>query len=144
MDKIYVVYWSQTGNTEVMAEAIGQGIRESGREAETLTVSQISADTLKEAQAFALGCPAMGDEVLEESEMEPFMEQLDPMISGKQIGLFGSYGWGDGQWMREWAERVTGEGATVVNGEGLICQETPDDAMLEECKNLGKSLAANA
>lgn len=94
MDKIYVVYWSQTGNTEVMAEAIGQGIRESGREAETLTVSQITADTLKEAQAFALGCPAMGDEVLEESEMEPFMEQLDPMISGKQIGLFGSYGWG--------------------------------------------------
>ena len=81
MDKIYVVYWSQTGNTEVMAEAIGQGIRESGREAETLTVSQITADTLKEAQAFALGCPAMGDEVLEESEMEPFMEQLDPMIS---------------------------------------------------------------
>ena len=144
MDKIYVVYWSQTGNTEVMAEAIGQGIRESGREAETLTVSQITTDTLKEAQAFALGCPAMGDEVLEESEMEPFMEQLDPMISGKQIGLFGSYGWGNGQWMREWAERVTGEGATVVNGEGLICQETPDDAMLEECKNLGKSLAANA
>lgn len=94
MDKIYVVYWSQTGNTEVMAEAVSQGIRESGKEAETLTVSQITADTLKEAQAFALGCPAMGDEVLEESEMEPFMEQLDPMISGKQIGLFGSYGWG--------------------------------------------------
>lgn len=110
MDKIYVVYWSQTGNTEVMAEAIGQGIRESGREAETLTVSQITADTLKEAQAFALGCPAMGDEVLEESEMEPFMEQLDPMISGKQIGLFGSYGWGDGQWMREWQDRVMADG----------------------------------
>ena len=74
----------------------------------------------------------------------PYMESIDGAISGKTIALFGSYGWGDGQWMREWAERVTGEGATVVNGEGLICQETPDDAMIEECKNLGKALAANA
>ena len=85
-----------------------------------------------------------GAEVLEEGEFEPFMEIIDGSISGKTIALFGSYGWGDGQWMREWAERVTGEGATVVNGEGLICQETPDDAMIEECKNLGKALAANA
>lgn len=141
MDKIYVVYWSQTGNTEVMAEAIGQGIRESGREAETLTVSQITADTLKEAQAFALGCPAMGDEVLEESEMEPFMEQLDPMISGKQIGLFGSYGWGDGQWMREWQDRVMADGAVVAGGEGIIAQEMPDEDVLAACRNLGRILA---
>ena len=141
MDKIYVVYWSQTGNTEVMAEAIGQGIRESGREAETLTVSQITADTLKEAQAFALGCPAMGDEVLEESEMEPFMEQLDPMISGKQIGLFGSYGWGDGQWMREWQDRVMADGAVVAGGEGVIAQEMPDEDVLAACRNLGRILA---
>lgn len=142
MDKIYVVYWSQTGNTEVMAEAVGQGIRESGREAETLNVSQITADTLKEAQAFALGCPAMGDEVLEESKMEPFMEQLDPMISGKQIGLFGSYGWGDGQWMREWQDRVMADGAVVAGGEGIIAQEMPDEAVLAECRNLGRILAA--
>ncbi|WP_302326507.1 flavodoxin [Enterocloster lavalensis] len=142
MDKIYVVYWSQTGNTEVMAEAVGQGIRESGREAETLTVSQITADTLKEAQAFALGCPAMGDEVLEESEMEPFMEQLDPMISGKQIGLFGSYGWGDGQWMREWQDRVMADGAVVAGGEGIIAQEMPDEDVLAACRNLGRILAA--
>ncbi|WP_320936862.1 flavodoxin [Enterocloster lavalensis] len=141
MDKIYVVYWSQTGNTEVMAEAVGQGIRESGREAETLTVSQITADTLKEAQAFALGCPAMGDEVLEESEMEPFMEQLDPMISGKQIGLFGSYGWGDGQWMREWQDRVMADGAVVAGGEGVIAQEMPDEDVLAACRNLGRILA---
>ena len=141
MDKIYVVYWSQTGNTEVMAEAIGQGIRESGREAETLTVSQITADTLKEAQAFALGCPAMGDEVLEESEMEPFMEQLDPMISGKQIGLFGSYGWGNGQWMREWQDRVMADGAVVAGGEGVIAQEMPDEDVLAACRNLGRILA---
>lgn len=141
MDKIYVVYWSQTGNTEVMAEAVGQGIRESGREAETLTVSQITADTLKEARAFALGCPAMGDEVLEESEMEPFMEQLDPMISGKQIGLFGSYGWGDGQWMREWQDRVMADGAVVAGGEGVIAQEMPDEDVLAACRNLGRILA---
>ncbi len=141
MDKIYVVYWSQTGNTEVMAEAVGQGIRESGREVETLNVSQITADTLKEAQAFALGCPAMGDEVLEESEMEPFMEQLDPMISGKQIGLFGSYGWGDGQWMREWQDRVMADGAVVAGGEGVIAQEMPDEDVLAACRNLGRILA---
>lgn len=141
MDKIYVVYWSQTGNTEVMAEAVGQGIRESGREAETLTVSQITTDTLKEAQAFALGCPAMGDEVLEESEMEPFMEQLDPMISGKQIGLFGSYGWGNGQWMREWQDRVMADGAVVAGGEGVIAQEMPDEDVLAACRNLGRILA---
>ena len=141
MDKTYVVYWSQTGNTEVMAEAVGQGIRESGREAETLTVSQITADTLKEAQAFALGCPAMGDEVLEESEMEPFMEQLDPMISGKQIGLFGSYGWGDGQWMREWQDRVIADGAVVAGGEGIMAQEMPDEDVLAACRNLGRILA---
>ena len=141
MDKIYVVYWSQTGNTEVMAEAVGQGIRESGREVETLTVSQITEDTLKEVQAFALGCPAMGDEVLEESEMEPFMEQLDPMISGKQIGLFGSYGWGNGQWMREWQDRVMADGAVVAGGEGVIAQEMPDEDVLAACRNLGRILA---
>ena len=141
MDKIYVVYWSQTGNTEVMAEAVSQDIRESGREVETLNVSQITADTLKEAQAFALGCPAMGDEVLEESEMEPFMEQLDPMISGKQIGLFGSYGWGDGQWMREWQDRVMADGAVVAGGEGVIAQEMPDEDVLAACRNLGRILA---
>ena len=144
MDEIMVVYWSQTGNTEMMANAIGEGAKEAGKEAVVVTPDKASLDDLKAAKAFALGCPAMGAEVLEEGEFEPFMESIDGAISGKTIALFGSYGWGDGQWMREWAERVTGEGATVVNGEGLICQETPDDAMIEECKNLGKALAANA
>ena len=86
----------------------------------------------------------MGSEVLEEMEFEPMFSACKSHLNGKKVALFGSYGWGDGQWMREWTERVTGEGATVVNGEGLICQETPDDAMIEECKNLGKALAANA
>ena len=136
MSKVSVVYWSQSGNTQAMAEAVAAGITEAGKEAEVVYVSDVNVADLTAEKAFALGCPAMGAEVLEES--------IDGSISGKTIALFGSYGWGDGQWMREWAERVTGEGATVVNGEGLICQETPDDAMIEECKNLGKALAANA
>ena len=134
MSKVSVVYWSQSGNTQAMAEAVAAGITEAGKEAEVVYVSDVNVADLTAEKAFALGFPAMGAEVLEEGEFEPFMESIDGSI----------YGWGDGQWMREWAERVTGEGATVVNGEGLICQETPDDAMLEECKNLGKSLAANA
>ena len=144
MDKVIVAYWSQTGNTAAMAAAIGEGITEAGKEAVVTDISSVSMDDLQAASAFALGCPAMGAEVLEEGEMEPFVTEVEAFASGKKIGLFGSYGWGDGQWMREWAERVIGEGATVVNGEGLICQETPDDAMIEECKNLGKALAANA
>ena len=135
MSKVSVVYWSQSGNTQAMAEAVAAGITEAGKEAEVVYVSDVNVADLT---------AAMGAEVLEEGEFEPFMESIDGSISGKTIALFGSYGWGDGQWMREWTERVTGEGATVVNGEGLICQETPDDAMIEECKNLGKALAANA
>ena len=90
---------------------------------------------------FALGCPAMGAEVLEESEMEPFVAELEGNVKGKKIALFGSYGWGDGQWMRDWEERMTSAGATVVNGEGLICQETPDGDVISECESLGKQLA---
>ena len=144
METVKIVFWSQGGNTAAMAAAVAEGVQEAGSKAEIINVSDASAADLQSMKGFALGCPAMGAEVLEEGEFEPFMESIDGSISGKTIALFGSYGWGDGQWMREWAERVTGEGATVVNGEGLICQETPDDAMLEECKNLGKALAANA
>lgn len=142
MDKIYVVYWSQSGNTQAMAEAIGQGITEAGKEAEVVYVGNASMDELKEAKAFALGCPAMGAEVLEETEMEPFVTEVEGFAGGKTIALFGSYGWGDGQWMRDWEDRMSAAGATVLNGEGLICNETPDDAALAECNDLGKQLAA--
>ncbi|MFQ9509425.1 MAG: flavodoxin [Lachnospiraceae bacterium] len=141
MDKIYVVYWSQTGNTKEMAEAIGQGIKNAGKEAEVVEVANASLEDLKAAKAFALGCPAMGAEVLEESEMEPFVSEVEGFASGKTIALFGSYGWGDGEWMRDWVERMNTAGATVLNGEGLICEETPDDSTLSECMNLGKQLA---
>ena len=137
-----VVYWSQTGNTEAMAQAVAQGIEEAGKKAKLAEVSAVSAADLKDAKAFALGCPAMGAEVIEEDEMEPFVAEVEGFASGKTIGLFGSYGWGDGQWMRDWVDRMTAAGATVVNGEGVICQEAPDDAALDACKDLGKQLAA--
>jgi flavodoxin short chain len=141
MDKIQVVYWSQGGNTQAMAEAVAQGITEAGKEAAVAFVSEASLDTLKEAKTFALGCPAMGSEVLEESEMEPFVSDVEGFASGKTIALFGSYGWGDGQWMRDWVDRMNAAGATVLNGEGVICQEAPDDTALAECVALGKQLA---
>lgn len=144
MDKVIVAYWSQTGNTAAMAAAVGEGITEAGKEAVVTDISSVSMDDLQEASAFALGCPAMGAEVLEEGEMEPFVTEVEAFAAGKKIGLFGSYGWGDGQWMRDWEDRMKAAGATVVGGEGVICQETPDDEALENCKALGKELAALA
>lgn len=142
MDKIHVVYWSQSGNTQAMAEAIGKGVQDAGKEANVVYVGDASLDALKEAKAFALGCPAMGAEVLEEGEMEPFVSDVEAFAAGKTIALFGSYGWGDGQWMRDWVERMEGCGARVLNGEGLMCQDAPDDVALAECEALGKQLAA--
>ena len=144
MDKVIVAYWSQTGNTAAMAAAIGEGITEAGKEAVVTDIASVSMDDLQAASAFALGCPAMGAEVLEEGEMEPFVTEVEAFAAGKKIGLFGSYGWGDGQWMRDWEDRMKAAGATVVGGEGVICQETPDDEALENCKALGKELAALA
>ncbi len=142
MDEIMVVYWSQTGNTEAMAQAVAQGIDEAGKKAKLAEVSAVDPETLKGAKAIALGCPAMGAEVLEEDEMEPFVAALEGFVSGKTVGLFGSYGWGDGQWMRDWEERMKAAGAVIAEGEGVIVQETPDDEILEKCRELGKALAA--
>ena len=153
MEKIYVIYWSMSGNTQAMAEAIAKGINDSGKEAVVQYVSEASVSELQDAKVFALGCPAMGAEVLEEGEMEPFVSEVEGIaagseiskkadLAGKKIALFGSYGWGDGQWMRDWEERMSGCGAAIINGAGLICHETPDDAMISECENLGKQIAA--
>lgn len=138
---ISIVYWSQTGNTQAMAEAISEGVTEAGKEAKIIDVTDASLDALKTEKVFALGCPAMGAEVLEESEMEPFVSELEGSVGGKTIALFGSYGWGDGQWMRDWVERMEAAGAKIVGGEGLMSHETPDDSVLAECENLGKQLA---
>ena len=142
MSKVSIVYWSGTGNTQKMAEAVAEGVKEAGAEADLKFVSAATVDELAAEPAFALGCPSMGAEELEDAEMEPFMAELESKISGKKIALFGSYGWGDGQWMRDWVDRMNGAGATVVGGEGVICQETPDDGAIASCRALGRALAA--
>lgn len=141
MAKVKVVYWSGTGNTEAMANAIGEGIVAGGAEADVKSVSNATVEELVSENVFALGCSSMGDEVLEETEMEPFVEELEKLVAGKKIALFGSYGWGDGQWMRDWQKRMADAGAEVVDGEGLICNEYPDDDALAKCKALGQNLA---
>lgn len=141
MSKVPVVYWSGTGNTEIMASLVGKGIEEGGKEVMIVSVSDISPETLKEFPAFALGCPSMGAEVLEEGEMEPFVESIESFVQGKKIGLFGSYGWGDGEWMRNWVERMSDAGANVVGDEGVIANGAPDKDAEERCKELGKALA---
>lgn len=103
MDKVTIVFWSQSGNTESMANAVAEGVTAAGKEAVVVDVASASLDDLKAAKGFAMGCPAMGAEVLEEGEMEPFVCDVEGFAAGKTIALFGSYGWGDGQWMRDWA-----------------------------------------
>ena len=140
MSKIVVAYWSQTGNTEAMANAIGEGIVAAGAEAQVVRVSDIAAAELESMQVFALGCPAMGAEVLEEDEMEPFVAEVEKFAAGKKIAIFGSYGWGDGEWMRDWEERMTNAGAILVSGEGLMINEMPDADGLAKCIEFGKSI----
>lgn len=136
MSQIAVVYWSGTGHTQAMAEAVAKACG-----AQLFTAEEFSADQVAKYDAIAFGCPAMGAEVLEESEFQPMFDACKPHLQGKMIALFGSYGWGDGEWMREWAERVRNDGAVLVNDEGLIANETPDDAALADCKDLGAKLA---
>ena len=123
-----------------MAEAIGEGIREAGKEAEVVFVTGANLDELKAAPKFALGCPAMGAEVLEESEMEPFVCDVEGFASGKKIALFGSYGWGDGEWMRNWDETCRNDGA-VMACDFVICNDAPDEDAKAACEELGKALA---
>lgn len=139
--KVSVVYWSGTGNTEAMAKAVAKGIVSGGKNACILEVGTADAAELAEENAFALGCPSMGAEELEESEMEPFITELEPLVSGKHVLLFGSYGWGDGEWMRTWSERMKEAGAVLVRIEGVIANETPDNDALAECESAGKELA---
>lgn len=141
MKNVKVIYWTGGGNTEAMAKAVAEGAKAGGASVELLTVGSAAAATVRSAEAIALGCPAMGAEVLEESEMEPFVASLGAAdLSGKPLGLFGSYDWGDGQWMRDWTARMAGLGASV-EGEGVIAQLEPDAAALEACRALGARLA---
>ena len=139
MSKVAVVFWSGTGNTEMMANAVEDGAKNAGAEV-TLFGCEFSADNVAEYDAIAFGCPAMGAEVLEEGEFEPMFMSIEGSLSGKKIALFGSYGWGDGQWMRDWEERVAQAGAQLVT-DSVMANNAPDDAALEECKALGAALA---
>ena len=140
MSKIAVVYWSGTGNTEAMAAAVVEGAKEKGAEVSLLTASEFSPEQVSEYDAIAFGCPSMGSEQLEESEFEPMYQNLRGSLSGKPVGLFGSYGWGDGQWMRDWEKDCDDAGINLVC-ESVICCETPDEAALEACRAMGKALA---
>lgn len=135
-----IVYWSQTGNTEAMANAVAEGVTEAGGNAEVLFVGSVNAEDLQGESTFALGCPAAGAEELDTGEMEPFVSELESGVKGKKIGLFGSYGWGDGEWMRKWVERMENAGAEIIGGEGVICQGAPDNSGLDACKELGRKL----
>ncbi len=141
MNTVKIVYWSGTGNTETMAGMIADGVRTAGGEAVVIPVSEASVEELKNEKVFALGCPSMGAEQLEESEMEPFMCELESNISGKQIVLFGFYGWGNQEWMRDWEKRIWDAGAEIVNGEGITANEAPDSEAEVKCKEAGKILA---
>lgn len=132
--KTAVIYWSGTGNTEAMAKAVAEGAG-----AELFTVSEFSG-SVEDYDAVAFGCPAMGAEMLEEDEFEPFFTEIEGCLSGKKVGLFGSYGWGDGEWMRNWETRVGSDGAVLVGGEGVIANDAPSDDDLEKCRALGKAL----
>lgn len=140
MSKAVIIYWSGTGNTESMANAILEGAREVNSDTVIFNVSDISAASAATYDTLILGCPAMGAEVLEESEFEPFFTELEPNLTGKKVALFGPYGWGDGEWMRNWEERVNGVGANLVC-EGLMCNEVPDSDVLDACRVLGKKAA---
>lgn len=140
MSKVAVVYWSGTGNTQSMAEAVAEGAKGKGAEVDLIGAAEFAADQVASYDGIAFGCPAMGDEVLEEDEFDPMFSAVEGSLSGKKIALFGSYGWGDGQWMRDWEERCKAAGA-VLAVESVTANDAPGDDETEACKNLGAALA---
>lgn len=139
MSKIAVVYWSGTGNTEKMAELVAAGIKDGGGDVTSFQAAELSAELMDHYDAVAFGCPSMGAEELEEAEFAPLFEQCEKKLKGKKIALFGSYGWGDGEWMRCWEDRCI-EDEAVIACPCVICNEAPDETAQQECKALGKSL----
>jgi len=138
--KTAIVYWSGTGNTEAMANAVADGARAAGAEADLFTCDSFSETMVDDYDTIAFGCPSMGAEQLEEDEFEPMFNACAPKLSRKRIALFGSYGWGDGEWMRNWQEQCNELGA-VLTEEPVICNDAPDDEATAACEALGKALA---
>ncbi len=140
MSKVAIVYWSGTGNTEAMAEAVMNGAKGKGADAGIFKASEFNASMMDSFDAVAFGCPAMGVEELEDSEFLPMFSACEQKLSGKRIALFGSYGWGDGEWMRLWEKSCQNLGAAFAS-DSVICNEMPDDAGLARCMELGAALA---
>ena len=141
MEKAIIVYWSSTGNTEAMANAIADGVKAAGGTPELVFVDSVNVDELLAQPAFAIGCPAMGAEELDES-VDSFVTEIEGKVSGKNILLFGSYDWGDGEWMRLWVERMQNAGANIIGGEGIIANLEPDEDAKAALEAAGKQLAA--
>lgn len=139
MTNVSILYWSGTGNTEAMARLIEQGASSAGAHCVLKTVDQASADDVTGVDVCALGCPSMGDESLEESEFKPFIDSVTGKLAGKKVALFGSFGWGDGEWMREWEQRMRNAGVNLV-GSGLIVQENPEGEEAEKCRSFGSQI----
>ena len=139
MSKAAVVYWSGTGNTESMAKAVAEGAKGKGAEVDLVEAERFTAAQVASYDAIAFGCPAMGDEVLEETVFDPMFSSVEGSLSGKKIALFGSYGWGDGQWMRDWEDRCRNAGA-VFAADSVTANDAPDAGALEQCKALGAAL----
>lgn len=140
MSKVAVVYWSGTGNTEAMARKVEEGAKEAGADVSLFTASEFDASKMDIFDAVGFGCPSMGSEELEESEFAPMFADCETKLQNKKIALFGSYGWGDGEWMRTWEETCKNDGANLVC-DFVICQEAPDDDAELACIEVGKSLA---
>lgn len=140
MSKVAVVYWSGSGNTEMMAGAVVDGAKKKGADADLIYCTDFSADKVSAYDAIAFGCPAMGAEVLEESEFQPMFDEVAPALKDKKIALFGSYGWGSGEWMESWEQSCKDAGA-VLAAESVMCNNTPDDEGLLNCETLGEALA---
>ena len=141
MSKVLVVYWSGTGNTEAMAEKIKEGLESAGAAVDLKTVSEVDASDINAYEKVAFGCPSMGVEVLEEDEFEPFFADVEGSLSGKKIALFGSFGWGDGQWMTDWEDRVRANGANLFQDKGLTVNSTPEGEDEDNCMNFGADFA---
>ncbi|MCC8017009.1 MAG: flavodoxin domain-containing protein [Lachnospiraceae bacterium] len=142
MAEVKILYWSGTGNTAAMAQLVADGVTAGGATPVIVPFEETTPDSLASETAYALGCPSMGSEQLEESVVDPFVEELIASVSGKKILLFGSYGWGDGEWMRDWVEQMTGAGAEMIEAEGVICNDAPDSDAEEALTAAGKALAA--
>jgi len=140
MSKVAVVYWSGTGNTEAMAKAVADGAKKAGAEVSVFTSAEFGAADAAGFDGIAFGCPAMGAEVLEESEFQPMWDGVKTSLSGKKIGLFGSYGWGGGEWMDSWAEDAGQSGVTLA-ADPVTANEEPDDEAVANCEALGAAIA---